>query len=83
MEICLCSLDHSFLFQNMGNSGLFPDGMETSMRKAEIENNLRTDIKLYQEPFNINSVVSSPTDFEGLRRLMAYRSCESQAEAQN
>jgi len=84
MEICLFSLDHSFLIESMGKIGLFPNGKETSLRKAEFENNLRTDIKLYQQSFNIHSVVSSnPTDFEGLRRLMAFRSRESQTEAQN
>jgi hypothetical protein len=84
MEIGLFSLDHSFLFENMDNSGFFPNGKETSLRKSEIENNLRTDIKLYQISFNINSVVSSsPTDFEGLRRLMALRLSESETEAQD
>jgi len=54
------------------------------MRKPEFENNLRTDIKLHQQSFIINSVVSSgPTDYECLRRLMAFRSCESETEAQN
>jgi hypothetical protein len=84
MEICLCSLDHSFLTENMGNSGFFANGKETSRRKAEIETNLRTGIKLYQQSSNINSVVlSSSTDFEGLKRLMAFTSCESQPEPQN
>jgi len=44
MEIGLCSLDHPFLFANMDNIGFFPNGKETSLRKAEFENNLRTDI---------------------------------------
>jgi len=68
----------------MDNSGFFPNGREKSMRKPEFENNLRTDIKLHQQSFIINSVVSSsPTDYECLRRLMAFRSCESETEAQN
>jgi hypothetical protein len=46
MEIGLCSLAHSFLFENMDSSSFFPNGKETSLRKAEFKNNLRTDIKL-------------------------------------
>jgi hypothetical protein len=48
MEIGLCSKDQSFLFENMDKSGFFPNGKKTSLRKADIEDNLRTDIKLYQ-----------------------------------
>lgn len=82
MEFGLLPLDHPLIIENLENSGFFPKGKETSLRKAEFENNLRTDIKLCQKSLNINTVVSSsPIDFEGLRRLMAFGSCESQTEA--
>jgi hypothetical protein len=83
MEIGFCSLDQLFLFENMDNSGYFPNGKEFSLRKADIENNLSTDIKLYQQSFIINSVVSSTTDFKGLRRLMTFRTFELEREDQN